>query len=351
MSFFAYVPISAYDPDLALIVVGVGTSLGVAAQMLIQVPALRKTGFKWEPIVDLHDPAIMETVKIAVPTLIYITANLVAFSFRNAFSLVASDQGPSTLNYAWIWYQLPYGVVAVSLSSAMFTEMSDAVAKNNWDGLRRGVNRGLRGTLFLIIPLAGMVFVLADPLIQLFHAGAFTEQDVISVGLILRIWVVSLPFYSVVMYLYKAFASIRKFMAFAVMNCVLVVLQCALYALLCAPETLALTGVPIADFIYYVVGCVASIALLHHYIGKVDMSGFVGMVIRVTIATVCGVFAVGLMIIIAPVPVTTIGPALVEIILGGVLGLAVTFGVCKLLRVDEMSIVTGLIAKLRHRGA
>ena len=129
ISFFLYIPLSHANMGLALTVLAVGTSLGVAAQFAVQIPALAKIGFKYAPKIDLHDPALIDALKIALPTLLYIVGTMVAFSCRNAFSLQAGDNGPSTLNYAWIWYQLPYGVVAVSLSRALFTETADAVAK------------------------------------------------------------------------------------------------------------------------------------------------------------------------------------------------------------------------------
>jgi len=340
-SFFAYIPWSQADPQSALAMLAIGTSLGVAAQFVIQLPALHKTGFRWRPVFDFKDPALKETIKIAVPTLIFIVGNLIAYSCRNAFSLMGGDDGPATLNYAWIWFQLPYGVVAVSLSRAMFTEMSTAVAKDDWKSLRSYVNKGLRGTLFLIIPLAGMVFALAVALIQIFKAGAFSQNDVFTVSNILEIWVVSLPLYSVVMYLYNTFASIRKFMAFALMNCCLVVMQIGLYALFCNPWMFGLAGVPLADCAYYAVGAIASFLLLRHYIGSFDARSIVKMALKVLAATAIGVLFVKALLAVFPLPSSS-GGALFEVIVGGMLGLAVSFGFCRLFKIEEMRILDKL---------
>lgn len=45
-SFLAYAIISPSDQMLALIILGVGTTLGVAVQAIVQIPALIKIGFK-----------------------------------------------------------------------------------------------------------------------------------------------------------------------------------------------------------------------------------------------------------------------------------------------------------------
>ena len=200
-SFFAYIPLSAADQQTALVVLGAGTSLGVVVQFAIQMPALRKIGFRWRPSLDLRDPALREALKIAVPTIIYIAGTMVAFSCRNAFSLQTGENGPATLLYAWTWYQLPYGVFAVSLARALFTEMSEDAAKGRKRLLRQHIQTGISGTLLLIIPLAGLMGALSTPLMQLFQAGAFNAEDASYVGSILAAWAVSLPFFSVFMYL------------------------------------------------------------------------------------------------------------------------------------------------------
>ena len=202
---FAIIP----QQEAGIVVLAVATTAGVAVQFVIQIPALVKSGFRWQPYVKLRDPAIRETMKIALPSVIYIAANLVAYTFRNAFSLNATETGPSALAYAWMWFQLPYGVVAVSLSSTMFTEMSDDVAKGDMGAFRKHVYRGLSGTLFLIIPLTGLLCVLSEPIFQLFHAGAFNGADVTQVASLLAVWVLCLPIYSVGMYLYKAVRAVE----------------------------------------------------------------------------------------------------------------------------------------------
>ncbi|MCL2530523.1 MAG: murein biosynthesis integral membrane protein MurJ, partial [Coriobacteriia bacterium] len=123
-SFVAYMLLFAVDAQLALILLAVGTTLGVLVQLAIQIPAFVKLGFKWSPRIDFKDPGFIDTLKTGVPMVIYVVGMLAAFTFRHNFSLVNGDAGPATLFYAWMWFQLPHGVIAVSLSRALFTEMS-----------------------------------------------------------------------------------------------------------------------------------------------------------------------------------------------------------------------------------
>jgi putative peptidoglycan lipid II flippase len=345
ISFFVYIPLSYSNPDLSIIVLAVGTSLGVVAQFAIQIPALVKGGFKYSWFIDLHDPALREAVKIAIPTFIYIVGTMVSFSCRNAFSLQAADNGPSTLIYAWTWYQLPHGVVAVSLSRALFTEMSADAAKGDVAALREHVVSGISGTLLLIIPLAFLMGALSTPLMQLFRAGAFSAQDVITVAQVLSLWAISLPFYSVSMFMYNVFASVRKFHVFAIISCALAVVQIAMYAVLCNPASLGLYGVPIADLVYYGAICIISVIASLKHIGSVPLGKILWLALRTVVAGAIGAVVAIAVQSVLPSLGGGIVSGLVQLATCGIIGLVVSFALCVLFRIPEANLVTRIVKR------
>ena len=349
VSFFAFIPLSAVDRQLAITVLGVGTTAGVAVQALIQIPALVRQGFRWRPLVRLRDPALVEALKIALPTMLYILGTLVAFSCRNAFSLQVGENGPSTLLYAWTWYQLPYGVVAVSLSRALFTEMGEAVAKDDWPALRELVRTGLSGNLLLIIPLAGVMIALAVPLMELFQAGAFGAGDVTYVSSTLAAWLYSLPFYAVLMFMYNVFAAMRKFTRFAVVSTVMVVVQCLLYFLLCRPEVIGLAGVPIADLVYYGSCSIVLVVLLRRMVGPFGLPAVFALLLRVLMATlVASIIAYLISLLLQGVGAGMFG-GFVRLVVAGGVGIVLAFALCSVQRVPEMHYVTDLVEKVLAR--
>ena len=345
VSFFAYIPLSAMDRELAVLVLGIGTTFGVAVQAIIQIPALLKLGFRFSFRVNLRDSALVEAMRIALPTMLYIVGTLVAFSCRNAFSLQVGDNGPSTLLYAWTWYQLPYGVVAVSLSRALFTEMGEAVAKHDKPALRELVRTGISGNLLLIIPLAGIMYVLSAPLMALFQAGAFNAGDVSYVAQVLSIWLISLPFYAVLMFLYNVFAALRKFGRFAAVSTAMVVVQCILYFFLCRPDTLQLQGVPVADFIYYAGCCIVLLIVLRRMIGSFDLPSVLMSSIRVLMATFIGMLAAFFIAMMLPVGQGMLG-GFIRLVVAGGISLVLIFALCAVQRVPEMRFVTNIVDKV-----
>ncbi|MEG0027067.1 MAG: murein biosynthesis integral membrane protein MurJ [Raoultibacter sp.] len=352
ITMFGYVPLSHFDPSFALWWLAIGTSVGVLIQFGAQIPVLIKRGFHYRPHINLHDPMLKEAFKIALPTFVYVMGTMITFSCRNAFGLQASNNGPSTLNYAWTWYQLPYGVVAVSLSTVLLTELSECAAKENWQGFKHHVTDGLRKTFFLIIPLAAMVGSLATPLMQLFQAGAFNAEDVTSVAIILALWTLSLPFYAGYMYMYRVFASMRKFMMFALVDLGLRTIQIAGYWYLCSLDAIGLIGIPLADLAFYGLMMVATTIIVQKQIGSFGMSGILSLFIRVSIASTIGgaaaiAIGIGFDTVLAPIHfIPTIARGLLDIIVAGGVGLILAFLLCKVLRVPEFAILSSILRKI-----
>lgn len=354
---FGFVPLSAWNYEVALWWLAIGTSAGVLFQFGIQIPALVKQGFRFRPHVNLRDPMLVEALKVAGPMFLYIAGTMITFSCRNAFSLEAAPNGPSTLNYAWTWYQLPYGVIAVSLSTTLLTELSDCAAREDWDGFRGYVRSGLRSTFFLIIPLALLVGALATPLMQLFQAGAFTAEEVENVGNVLSLWVLSLPFYAGYMYFYRVFAAMRSFLKFAVIDFALRFVQVAGYWFLCQPDVTGLAGIPLADLGFYLVMFAVCSLIVRGKVGSYGNRGLIGVVVRTTLASLVGAGAAwgictGLDVIGAfawAASITPVLEALLVLIVAGLAGLVVSFGLCRLLRVPEFDMLARIGSKVVGR--
>ncbi len=355
VSFIAYIPLSNIDLNLAIIVLGVATTLGVALQAIIQIPALLKMGFKYKWCFNLKDPALKEAMKIALPTMLYIVGTLVAFSCRNAFSLLASDRGPSTLSYAWMWLQLPYGVVAVSLSRALFTEMGEAYAQNNLSKLRRLVHSGISNTLLLIIPLAGIMITLSTPLMELFRAGAFEREDVFFVSRVLSFWLLSLPFYSILMFMYNVYASVRKFMTFAIVSTLLVVVQCYLYYATSHDLSEELEGIVYADLVYYALCSTLLVMVFMRHFGSINVGKIMVNVLKITAATSLAcvyIFIINELsfgIILNDLLNIDMISGILRLIVCGLIGIFLSFGLCYLFKVPGMEVVSKIINKFRQK--
>ena len=122
---------------------GATNLLSIAVMAFVQLPALRRTGVRLRFRIDLHGPGLAETLRLALPAIACTAINLVGLSVMNSCALHVAANGPASVGYAWMWYQFPYGVLGVALSTAMFTEMSDAVSRGETERFKEHLLAGL----------------------------------------------------------------------------------------------------------------------------------------------------------------------------------------------------------------
>jgi putative peptidoglycan lipid II flippase len=342
---------------LAPVVLAAGTTFAVFVMFAVQVPAVLRTGWTWSWGLGLDDPAIHRMMRLAIPTVIYVATNLVAVSFRNAsaFAAMPNGSGPAILTYAWMFYQLPYGILAVALATAVFTELADAAGRRDNAEFKSTFTRGLRATGVLILPTSAMLVALATPLMRLFRFGAFTAADIPVVAGALRWWAAGLVFYATTMFLLRTFYSLKDTQTPMWVNLVLTAaVQVMLYWVLTTGiggwHGLGINGIPIADSVFYLCISVVLALLLRRRIGGFDVRGVVSTFARMALASAGGAL-VAWGITVVPNPLLGgVAGAVAQIAVGGTLGLLVAFGLGRLLGVAEVSTATAMLTRVIRRG-
>ena len=209
-SFMGFDPVSAqFGEHAGVILISLGTTLGVFVQMACQIPALGKHGVHPHIHIDFKDPALRQTITLGIPTLLATVCMFVSTSITNAAALVVQPEtGPSVIAYARLWYTLPYALIAASLSTALYTELSHDAQEQDYDSVRTGISSGVAQMLFFLIPFAMYLIVFARPLNMIYCAGKFDESGVALVSEFLIYLALSLPLYGVVVLMQKSFSAL-----------------------------------------------------------------------------------------------------------------------------------------------
>ena len=209
-SFIGFAPVSAQLGEHAgIILISAGTTLGVFVQMACQIPALGKYGVHPHIHIDFKDPALRQTIALGIPTLLATVCTFVQTSIINAAALVVQPEtGPSVIAYARLWYTLPYALIAVSLSTALYTELSHDAREQDYDSVRSGISNGVAQILFFLVPFALYLIVFARPLNMIYCTGKFDESGVALVSEFLIYQAPSLPLYGAVVLMQKSFSAL-----------------------------------------------------------------------------------------------------------------------------------------------
>ena len=345
IGFFAYPLISDVNPAAATTWLGITMLLSIVVMAAVQLPALLKTGIRFRFVIDLHGEGFRDTIKLALPAIACTAINLVSLSVMNSCALHVAENGPSSVSYAWMWYQFPYGVLGVALSTAMFTEMSDAVSRNDHARFRQSMLSGLSTTLMLIIPMAAMLFSCAYELIGLYSAGRFSANDIEPIATLLMGWAVNLPIYAAYMFVYRVFSALKDMKTVAICNAVLTCFQVCFYVCFTGVvkiggfEGFGLIGLAMGDICFYSLMLVTLLTILQRRMSALNIAGIVSSVLKVSAASLVG-GAVAFVLSRAldgVLPTGTAPGALAALVITGVVGLAVIYVFCRLLHVDEVS--------------
>ncbi len=352
---FVYVFVGPVDPELGKLFIAVGTPLGVFVQMAMQIPALAKNGIHIKPWrIDLHDPALRETLALGVPTIVVTLASFATVSVQNAAAMAVSEAGSSVLFYARQWFTLPYAFLSVPLTTTLFTELSDMAADGNRAGVRDGIVSCTKQNLLFMVPFALFLAVYSVPLVTLFCAGSFTEESVLLVAQYLSYMAISLPFYALFMFMQKVFSALRRMKAYAAVNLVVSIVQVALTFALClglgdAWGGLGLPGVALAQVAFFVLGDVWCYLYLRRELGSLAgasllRSALASLALGLVGAAAGGALLWALSTFVAPFE-GSIPLALCYVVVCGLVSLAATYGLALALKAPGSAFIAGLVRR------
>lgn len=199
---------------------GLGTTLGLAAQVAAMIPSLRSIGFKWRFRLDFRPGELTEmgrmsgwlfvyTVTTAVSYLV--TMNLANYAQRRAQAAhVGYGAGFTVWNNGWLLFQLPYAIIGFSIITALLPRMSGHAGEGRYDMLRRDFSGGVRLASVIIAPVALGMAVLAAPLSSfLLGHGSTSVASATYMGEVLAVFSVGLLPYMLFQLLLRVFYAMH----------------------------------------------------------------------------------------------------------------------------------------------
>lgn len=203
-------PIDEMAAGRAIIGMAVGTLVGGMMQWLIQVPSLRRVGYRWQPILSFRDEGVRQVMRLMAPAIIGSAAVQVNVLVSTNFASGLGEGPVSWLNYAFRLIQFPIGVFGVAISTVTLTKTAREAALENLTEFRRTIASSLRLTMLLTIPSAVGLVVLAKPIIGLiYQRGRFTAFDTEQAAAALAYYAIGLTAYSAIKVLAPAFYALR----------------------------------------------------------------------------------------------------------------------------------------------
>ena len=272
-TFLAFAAIVSGTPDEAGVgtalsqkmLLAVGTTGGVALMALAHWPSVRRLPGKlrWRP--NFQHPSVRKLARLSVWTIGYVVAN--QLSFGVGLVLANGVQGgPTAMFTAFAFFQLPYGIAAVSIMTALVPRMSAQAVEGDEDGFRASVGTGLRLMGLLLLPATAGYLVLARPLVTtLLEHGVMSANSSRLVAEVLQMFALGLVPFSFYLLLLRAFYARQDARTPTLVNVVLNTVYAVLSIILF--PALRVQGLALAHSFCYVAGALLAGILLSRRIG------------------------------------------------------------------------------------
>jgi putative peptidoglycan lipid II flippase len=172
-----------------------GVTAGGLIQLVIQLPSVRRRGFRYRPTLNFRDPEFRSVMALFLPVAIGLSGSRINV-FVNTMLVTSLPEGSlSWLSYAYRIMHLPLGLFGMAVMAVSLPSFSRLVAERRTDDLRRTLNDSLRMVLFLTVPTSVLIAALAHPLTSvIYEHRRFTARDTAATAAVLAIYMLGVPF-------------------------------------------------------------------------------------------------------------------------------------------------------------
>jgi putative peptidoglycan lipid II flippase len=345
-------------PTFGVTALAIGVVAGALGHLLVQVPALVRTGFRYIPRIDLSDAQARRALVLIGPRVIGLGVTQITFVVMTA---LASNLGPgavSAYTIAFALMQIPLGVIGTPLGIVIFPSMARELAIGRTSHYLEILGRSLRILAFVMIPISVLGMVLRAQVVELLIGyGKYSEAAERLTADTLLLFLIGLTAHSAIAVLARAFYARHDTRTPTVAAVLAVVVNCVLAIALVGPLGLPAIGLAIAIAAWS--EALVLLLWLRRREPEMDLAGLASVVLRCLVAAVVaaivaylvlqaidGFFADDKLDVISE-KVETLAIAGLPTIAGGL----VYLGVAAVLRVREFDTLVSIVVDLvRRRG-
>src|SRR4051812_39756346 len=358
------------------LLLGLGSTAGIAAQLLILVPFLRRAGFNFRPRFDFRGTGLGHTLRLGVWTVLFVIVNQVAYTIvvRIASSGTADavagactrgtaeGTGYTIYSNAFLLVMVPHSIATVSLATAMLPRLSAFAADADLRGVARSVASTLRTTYALIVPFALLLPLIALDLSNVMIGYGAARPNVPQFAVALALFAPGLVFFTTHYLMLRGFYSLERTRTVFWVQCVIAATNITLAVALTRglPPSGTAPGLVLAYGGAYLVGAIGSYSLLRHVLGGLETPVLVRFLVRLLIAAAVAAGVAwaaknGLdRVWVSPTgPAATAGggklQAVAVLALTGLVDVAVYLALARVLRITEVTGVIALLTRRLHR--
>ncbi len=343
-------PQAASMTTAEILILGVGTTLGIVIQALGLLPALRRVGYRWRWRWDFRELHLRELGRIGGWALCYVAASqvgVVVVLWMARYAGNRGGQGAAVYLYAYLILMMAHGIVAVSIITALMPRLSAAATDRRYGDVTDGLALGTRLSAALLIPAAAGYIVLGRPMaVVLFDWGAYNHSAALATGTVIAWSALGLVPFAVSQLQMFTFYALPDTKTPALINIPTVVARLLIDGLFLVvlPAAAVVSGLMVGNAVSYTVACAIGYVLLRRRLGPLGLRRVGAALGRMSVAAVTAAVAAALLVFaLVEALGTGHGASLLQLVLGGAVLLGVYLAVAVALRVREITQVWEMV--------
>ncbi|MEU1984720.1 murein biosynthesis integral membrane protein MurJ [Nocardia sp. NPDC019395] len=342
-------PVRMSDPKL--LVLGCGVTLGVIVQAVSLLPAIRRQGIDLRPLWGL-DNRLRQFGTMAAAIILYVLISQIGGIFANNISSHADEAGPAIYQNAWLLLQLPYGVIGVTLLTAIMPRLSRNAANDDTPAVVDDLSAATRLTMIALIPIVTFLTVAGPQVGDALFGYAKFADDASRLGTAVSFSAFTLIPYSLVLIHLRVFYAREQAWTptWIILGITTIkILFSALAPLIADSSEQVVIVLGVATGLGFTTGAVIGGYLLHRSLGDLRMANVGRTVSRVLLASLAG----GAVMLIADrvmgldrLTDSLGGPgSFIRVGITAVVMFAVAFGLMRLAGIPEVVAITVAISR------
>jgi putative peptidoglycan lipid II flippase len=261
--------------------------------------------------------------------------------------------GVASYQYAFVFFQLPHGLLAVSIATAIFPSMTEKAVAGDLDGFARELGRGLRGVAYFVLPaVAGYLAISPQIVALLLEHGVTTEASTEMVATVLRVWAPGIFFFSTFYVLLRGFYALGNTKTPMLINLAGLTVNVAVnlaVVLLVDDGRLRIAGLAAGHAVSYVVASALAMKTIAKQIGTSPTEGYFGALAKMLLAS--AVTGAGAWLAArgaaALVNTSSVTGLLLQVFAATAAGVLLYAGLSKALNLEEMRWISTIVKRRR----
>jgi putative peptidoglycan lipid II flippase len=273
---------------------GLGSTVGIAAQLLILLPFLKSAGFRFRPRFDLRDTGLGHTLRLGVWTVLFVVVNQIAYTvvvrLASGGTAAAVDGGTGTgytvYAQSFLIVMVPHAVVTVSLATAILPRLSDRANVGDLGGVAGTLSLSLRSALAVILPFALLLPLVAPDVAHVVWGWGAGRDEFELFTPTLSLFGVGLLFFTVHYLTLRGFYALERNRTVFWIQCVIAITNVAAAVVLVSLATAEQTSpaLVLAYIASYAVGSTLSYLVLRRLLGGLETPRLARFLVRLLIA-------------------------------------------------------------------